>query len=140
MLASCVSSTPESRIAARPATFEKLSETEQDLVRQGELAKGMGQSAVALAWGSPDRSFDGFKDGRRTERWDYVGTRRHVTNNVFGSYRSGSYRSRYGRDYSFDGFGFGFGPEITYLPFLEKSVIFEGGKVIEWQQVRDRSF
>ena len=59
LLASCAPSTPEARIAANPAKYESLSSKHQQLVRQGKIDTGMSPDAVALAWGSPNRRFEG---------------------------------------------------------------------------------
>ena len=68
LFVSCAPSTPETRIAANPAKYESLSAKHRDLVRQGRIDTGMSPDAVSLAWGSPDRRYDGGEDGARTSR------------------------------------------------------------------------
>lgn len=128
---SCAPSTPESRIYESPAAFEALSAKHKDLVKRGEIAKGMGKDAVALAWGSPSGTVDGFRNGRNMERWEYQGQRPVVTNNFFGGYRTGYYGG-----YRYSGLGGGFGPQVTYVPYRKNVVWFVGGRVDEWESVR----
>jgi len=130
-MVSCAPSTPESRIYARPAVFEALSEKDQALVRRGELGKGMSTDAVALAWGSPSRRIDGLRNGRNMERWEYEGREAVVTHNVFGGYRSGYYGG-----YRYSGVGGGFGPQVSYVPYTKSVVWFVNGRVNEWESVR----
>lgn len=122
-------STPQSRIVSRTADYEKLSEKHKELVRRGEITEGMGKEAVSLAWGSPDGTVEGLRNGKEMERWDYQGTRSVVTHNVFGGYRSG-----YGYGYRYSGFGGGFGPTISYVPYRKASVWFVRGRVDEWER------
>ncbi|MFD2257564.1 hypothetical protein ACFSSA_12850 [Luteolibacter algae] len=131
LMSSCAPSTPESRIYQNPHLYGRLSKKDQDLVSRGEIANGMSKDAVILAWGNPADKVDGFRDGRRMERWDYTGTKPVVTNNVFGGYRSGYYGP-----YRYSGFGGGFGPEITYVPYRKSSVWFVNDKVNEWERQR----
>ena len=128
---SCVPSTPESRIYDNQAVFESLSQKDRDLVKRGELGIGMNADAVALAWGSPTRRIEGQRKGENIERWDYEGREAVVTNNVFGGYRSGYYNG-----YNYSGFGAGFGPQITYVPYTKSAVWFVNGRVSEWESVR----
>ena len=52
-LASCVPSTPQTRIQQNPQKFEALSAKHRTLVQQGQIARGMSPDAVYLAWGGP---------------------------------------------------------------------------------------
>jgi len=128
---SCAPSTPESRIYARPQAFEALGLKHQELVRRGEIEKGMGKDAVALAWGNPSGTVEGLRNGKNMERWDYQGQRPVVTNSFFGGYRSGYYGG-----YGYSGVGGGFGPQITYVPYRRSVVWFVAGRVDEWESVR----
>jgi hypothetical protein len=126
---SCVPSTPAARIAERPLAFEKLSEKHKNLVRRGEIDKGMDQSAVALAWGSPSSRMESFDGTKRIERWEYIGTQPVVTNRFYSGYRYSSCgRYRYS--------DFDFGPEIVYVPYRKSTVSFLGGKVSEWERIQ----
>src|SRR6266702_3256038 len=70
ILTSC--STTETRISGHPEIFQSLSPGDQALVSRGQIRDGMSQSAVWLAWGSPDRKIVGNMRGRATETWMYV--------------------------------------------------------------------
>lgn len=128
---SCAPSTPAYRISQRPATFEKLSEKEKELVSRGEIAKGMDKSAVDLAWGRPSASVEGIRGDKRMERWEYNGSKPVVTNSFFGGYGYGNYGP-----YRYSGIGAGFGPEVTYIPYRKSTVWFLEGRVDEWERVR----
>lgn len=132
VLVSCAPSTPEARIAAQPALFEKLPAGQQELVRQGRIDKGMGTDAVYLAWGPPAREYEGNDGGVATLRWDYAGTTPVYTNEIYGygGYRYGRY-GRYGYPY-----GYGIGQEVTYVPYRRASVLFRNGRVSSWERKR----
>lgn len=126
---SCAPQTPASRIANQPAAFERLSEKHKELVRNGEIAEGMSKDAVVLAWGHPEQQSEGFRSGKRMERWDYSGTKPVVTHSFYGGYGYGGYGP-----YRYSGLGAGFGPEVSYIPYRKASVWFVGGRVDEWQR------
>lgn len=126
---SCAPSTPQARINRSPEKFAALSQSQKDLVAKGQVAPGMSPDAVLLAWGPPDRNFDGSKDGKRTSRWDYAGTQAVYATNVFGGYGYGGYGRFYGA-------GFGLGPEIAYIPYRVGSVWFINDRVDSWERVR----
>jgi hypothetical protein len=134
LLASCVPSTPQARIERNPGKFAALGAKHQSLVQQGQIARGMPPDAVYLAWGAPSRSFQGYKDGKNTERWDYAGSRPVYTTGFYGSYGYGpyGYRGRYG----YSGFGFGMGPEVAYIPYRVASVWFVNSRVESWERAR----
>lgn len=131
ILGSCAPSTPQHRIQQRPQDFARLSEKDKELVSRGEIAKGMEKDAVALAWGSPASRVEGLKDGETMERWDYRGQQPVVSNHFHGGYRSGYYGP-----YRYSGYGVGFGPQITYLPYRKASVWFVNERVDEWERQR----
>jgi hypothetical protein len=130
--ASCAPSTPEGRIAAQPALFDKLPDRQQELVKQGRIDKGMGTDAVYLAWGRPAREYEGSEGDVATLRWDYAGSTPVYSNQVYGygGYRYGRY-GRYGYPY-----GYGIGQEITYVPYRRASVLFHNGRVASWERSR----
>ncbi len=132
LLVSCAPTTPEARIAAQPALFDKLPAKQQELVRQGRIDKGMGTDAVYLAWGRPAREYEGNDGGVPTLRWDYAGTTPVYTNEIYGygGYRYGRY-GRYGYPY-----GYGIGQEVTYVPYRRASVLFRNGRVSSWERKR----
>ncbi|MCW1925360.1 hypothetical protein OKA05_22560 [Luteolibacter arcticus] len=139
---SCAPSTPEARIAAQPAVFEGLSSKHQQLVRRGQLDKGMNTDAVYLAWGRPSQEYDGSENGASTLRWDYSGSTPVYTTSFSGGwgygYGGGYGYGRYGRyGYPGYGYGFGFGPDVTYVPYRRASVLFRNGRVTSWERSRN---
>ena len=66
-------STTESRINEHRDLYASLSPRQQQLVAQGQIAPGMSQNAVWLAWGSPGQKVNGFARGHATETWVYFG-------------------------------------------------------------------
>lgn len=134
LFASCAPSTPQARIQQSPQKFEALSGKHRSLVQQGQITRGMTPDAVYLAWGYPSRTFQGSKDGKSTERWDYAGSRPVYTNSFYGSYGYGHHPyGPYGRHgYS----GFGFGPEVAYIPYRIASVWFINNRVDSWERAR----
>jgi hypothetical protein len=128
---SCAPPTPAARIAARPVAFDKLSDNHKELVKRGEIARGMDMSAVALAWGEPSSRIEGVKGKQRTERWEYNSSSPVVTNTFYGGYGSGYYGP-----YGYSGMGVGFGPEVVYIPYRKSTVWFIGGKVDEWERLK----
>src|SRR5437773_8491424 len=66
-------STPESRISEHRDLYASLPARQQQLVAQGQIAPGMSENAVWLAWGSPGQRVNGFARGQSTETWVYFG-------------------------------------------------------------------
>lgn len=132
--ASCAPSTPQARIDRHPEKFASLSKQDQSLVQQGLVNRGMPPAAVELAWGPPDRRFEGSKNQQATARWDYTGALPVYSSSLFGSFAPGfgPYRGR-GR---YANFGYGFGPEVTYIPYRLASVWFINDKVDGWERAR----
>ncbi len=133
LLVSCVPSTPQARIQQEPQKFAALSKNHQTLVQQGQLSRGMSRDAVYLAWGDPSRVFQGSKNGSSTERWDYAGSRPIYTTSFYGAY--GFPHGGYGH-YGYSGVGFGFGPDVTYIPYRVASVWFLNSRVDSWERVK----
>lgn len=135
-LVSCVPSTPQARIDKEPGKFAALSEKQRNLVQQGQISRGMPQDAVYLAWGRPAGVFQGSKDGKSTERWDYAGSRPVYTTGFYGAYGYGY--GRYGGRgrYGYPGLGFAMGPEVAYVPYRIASVWFVNDRVDSWERAR----
>lgn len=135
VFASCAPSTPQARIAKSPEKFAALGSKEQALVQKGEISRGMSPDAVTLAWGFPNQRFEGSKDSKRTERWDYT-TLRPVYTNHFGGlgYGYGGY-GPYGR-YGYSSLGYAMGPEVAYIPDRVASVWFVNHRVESWERLR----
>jgi hypothetical protein len=92
----------------------------------------MGTDAVYLAWGRPSREYEGSDGDVATLRWDYTGTTPVYSTSYYGSYGYGRY-GRYGRA---PYYGYGIGPEVTYLPYRRATVLFRGGRVSSWERSR----
>lgn len=132
IVASCAPNTPATRIANNPEQFDKLTNREQEVVRQGGIAKGLSKDAVFLSWGEPSRRYEGSQGGKSTERWDYAGSRPVYSTNFYGGYGYGRCGG-YGR---YSGIGLGLGPEVTYIPYRTATVWFVGHKVDSWEKIR----
>ena len=132
-ISSCAPSTPQARIAQNPQVFAALPKKDQRLVEQGQVARGMSPNAVMLAWGYPSRRFEGVKDTKRTERWDYASTLPVYTSTFYGGYGYG--HGPYGRHH-YSGYGYGFGPEVAYIPYRIASVWFVNSRVDSWERLR----
>jgi hypothetical protein len=133
VLASCAPSTPQARITKFPEKFAALGTKEQALVQNGEISRGMSPDAVMLAWGFPNQRFEGSKDSKRTERWDYTSLRPVYATNYFGGFGYGY--GPYGR-YGYSGLGYGLGPDVAYIPDRVASVWFVSNRVDAWERVR----
>jgi outer membrane protein assembly factor BamE (lipoprotein component of BamABCDE complex) len=143
LFASCVPSTPQARIQQNQQKFSALGAKHQALVQQGQLSRGMSVDAVYLAWGSPSATFQGSQGGQLTERWDYASAQPVYTSNFSMGYGYGPGYG-YGRHghhgyhggYGYSGMGFGFGPEIAYVPYRSASVWFVNHRVDSWERAR----
>lgn len=133
VFSSCVPSTPQARIERNPQQFAALGKREQSLVQQGKVAPGMSPDAVMLAWGPPDQRFQGSKNSKPTERWDYVGSRPVYFTDFYGFYATGYGPYGY-RGYS--GLGFGMGPEVAYVPYRVASIWFVNQRVDSWERAQ----
>ncbi len=136
VFSSCAPSTPQARIAKSPDKFAALSKKNQDLVQQGLISRGMTPDAVELAWGVPAQRFEGSKHSKSTERWDYAGSRPVYFTNYYGGYGYGyGGYGPYGRG-GYTGLGFGFGPEVAYVPYRVASVWFIDRRVDSWERAQ----
>ena len=135
-VSSCVPATPQARIAQNPQVFAALPKKDQRLVEQGQIARGMSPDAVMLAWGYPARRFEGSKDSKRTERWDYAGSQPVYTSTFYGGYGYGyGPHGHYGH-HGYPVYGYGFGPEVAYIPYRVASVWFINSQVDSWERIR----
>ncbi len=129
VFASCAPITPQARIEKYPEKFAALSERDKSLVQQGQITRGMSADGVLLAWGRPSQRYEGFKNEKAIERWDYAGSQPVYNSNFYGSYGYGPY----GR---YSGLGYGVGPEIAYVPTHLASVWFANNRVDSWERAR----
>ena len=136
LFSACVPSTPQTRIQQEPRKFATLSASHKALVQQGQITRGMSPEAVYLAWNHPSAIYQGSKNGKATERWDYAGSRPVQVTNFYGSYGYGyGGYGGYGH-HGYSGVGFGIGPEIAYVPYRFASVWFVNQQVESWERAR----
>ena len=137
ILGSCAPVTPQTRIEKSPEKFASLSQNHKALVQQGQITSGMPPAAVELAWGAPTRRFQGFQNKKTSERWDYSASRPVYTNSFYSGfgYAGGRPYGRYGRR-GYSTLGFGFGPEVQYIPEQVASVWFVGNRVESWERAQ----
>ena len=131
LLSSCAIQSPQARIERNPEIYKSLTAKQQELVSQGQVAKGMPKPGVFLAMGHPDRRGRGFRDGRDYERWDFASLRPVYTTSFYGGYG-------YGRRCGWGGYGrygYGYGPTIEYIPERTASVWFRNNRVEAWERV-----
>ncbi len=133
VFASCAPNTPQARIERDPARFAALPASEKALVERGEIKRGMSRDGVALSWGAPSGVFAGSRDGKSTERWDYFGSRPVHTTYFYGGYGRYGWHGRY---HPYASYGFGLGPEISYIPYRRATVWFVRDKVDSWETAR----
>ena len=132
LLLACSPTTPEARIAENPSIYWKLSDSHQELVRQGRIDRGMSPDAVYLAWGRPSRAYEGEDGSRSTLRWDYDGSRPVYSTGFYGGYGYGRY-GYYGR---YPYYGYAIAPQVDYIPYRRATVWFEDRRVTKWERVR----
>jgi len=127
-LVSCAASTPQTRIARNPALYQSLTPSQQSLVSQGRIERGLPMDGVFLAWGRPDRVTEWDRSGSRLERWTYHGLR-PVSTYAFGL---GVGPGWYGCGPYGDPFFFG-GPSVEWVPYPVSRVDFRHGRVTDWE-------
>jgi hypothetical protein len=142
-------STVETRISDHPEIYQSLSPRDQELVSHGQIRVGMTQSAVWLAWGSPDQKVAGAMRGRSTETWIYTQTTTYGYGYgypYYGPYGYGGFggfgfagvvRRHHHRSFVFfgdpfyDPFYYSYIPPSVSYPY--KTVTFSNGRVISFQ-------
>ena len=143
---------PQSRADARPAAFRQLSPGDRQLVLNGQIRDGMSQDAVYIAWGAPDRTFQGRHEGKPFESWIYLTTRTSTTGPIgypyyygpyLGLYPGGGY---YGGGRRRGGFGYYggyynpsylYGPQfisVTDVPY--RKAVFVEGQLRTYEELR----
>jgi len=133
LLASCAPITPQTRIRQEPWKFDALSQNHRAQVQQGQISRGMPPDAVYLAWGRPGRVFQGSRNGKVTERWDYAASRPVYYTDFHATY--GRYNGPC-RRHGYYGYGFAMGPEVAYVPYRIASVWFIDNRVDSWERAR----
>jgi hypothetical protein len=64
--------TPEARIQRNPEIFAQLSPADQQLIREGKVARGFTPEMVKLALGDPDRVYVRTDSAGTSESWSYT--------------------------------------------------------------------
>ena len=132
VLAGC--STPESRIAKNPEIFNRLTQEEQNLIREGKVAIGFDQEMVRLAVGEPDRIWTRTDAEGSSESWSYT---TYETADGFPLYR-GFYHRYYGGWGRPWGYGHAYYPYYLSYPSRRDrevfKVVFKEGRVISIEQ------
>ena len=130
---SCMVATPQWRIERNASLYESLPDNHRDLAGRGRITKGMSQSAVYLALGTPSRKVRGFRNNTSFERWDYTRLQPHFHHSfhTYHGYGLGRHGIRY--------HGFGFAPSIGYLPSRSASVTFRDSRVESWELLDPRN-
>jgi len=108
----------------------------------------MTKDAVYLAWGTPDKSVNLFKNNEKSTRWEYYTDKPRVSNQIYGSVGLGYSDTgcRYNRSQYYGGYsgyggyggynGVGIGTGVNYSKELSASVLFRKNLVSEWQVER----
>ncbi len=139
ILAGCV--TTETRIAKHPEMFQRLSPSDQALVRESKIRNGMSRDAVYLAWGGPDQTTTGTVHGKPAETWIYTSTTsspypygwgRGYYGGYYGFGYVSHYRHRYFRSF-YDPFYDPFFYNRTTINYPDRTVSFQNGRVVAFQ-------
>jgi hypothetical protein len=132
LLNSCAPVTPQQRIENNVGAYNSLPPGHQELVKRGELARGMSPDAVFLAWGPPSRRYQGLQDNAATERWDYEGFKPIYTNSFGMGYGFGTgYNGRRARYSSLF-----VSPEVAYVPYRNATVLFKNNRADSWERAQ----
>jgi hypothetical protein len=111
--------TTQSRISNNPEMYQHLSATDQALVSQGQIRRGMTMDAVWLAWGDPEQKIPGDMHGGPGETWVYL---RYAT------------PPSYGGPYYYGPFDWSYIP--PKFPYPSKGVTFSNGRVVFFRHMR----
>jgi len=99
--------------------YQRLSPTDQALVNQGQIRRGMTVDAVWLAWGNPEQKIPGDMHGGSGETWVYL---RYAT------------PPSYGAPYYYGPFDWSYIP--PKFPYPGKAVTFSNGRVVFFRYLR----
>ena len=115
-LVGCAST--QSRISNNPTIYQRLSATDQALVSQGQIRRGMSIDAVWLAWGTPEQKIPADGRGGAGETWVYL---RYAT------------PPSYGGPYYYGPFDWSYIP--PKFPYTSKGVTFSNGRVVYFRNL-----
>lgn len=121
------SSTPASRIKENAELYYNLPMEQRQLVKQGQISRGMTPAAVFLAWGNPSSIAEGNLDGKQSTRWLYTALEPVFVPGAGGGYWGpwGPYRHHYWGGYYND---------VAYVPVNSGYALFINGLVEEWEK------
>ena len=139
LFTACATNPAEQRVKKYPERYAGLSSRDKDLVLRGEVAEGMSQDAVFLAWGRPGRVMAGSRNGRGSERWAWFRSAPVSAYSVGYGWGPHPFYSAYGMHPAYGygyGPGWGFGTGVDYVPYLDRTVEFVNGKVVAWERLR----
>lgn len=123
VLAMAGCSTIQSRINENPTAFQRLTPKQQQLVSTGRVSEGMSKNAVYIAWGNPDRITYGSKHGIPDEKWLYFGY-------DFAQVPSYSFFPVYAGGFVYSDYIYS--PQYVSMPYVDKGVLFEKDRVVNW--------
>jgi len=135
--------TIDSRISEHPDMFQRLSPSDQALVREGKIRDGMSQDGVYLAWGGPNERVPGRVHGKPADTWVYTATSHYPYPygwgpsfyggiHGYGFYGLGSGFYRYGYGGFYEPFFYDYRPSFDYP---ERLVSFQNGRVVGYQML-----
>lgn len=124
LLASCATSTIESRRNERLAAYGALSVEHRQLVDQGQIKVGMSPDAVYIAWGQPTEILEQENQQSHTTIWIYHG--QWLEESRYWTYRE---VSREGSTFLERRL------ESDYFPrsYIRAEIFFANGAVLRWQ-------
>ena len=142
-LQQCTPPTPMDRITRNPSLYMAQPKEHQRLIERGELSRDMTRDAVSLAWGNPSQTFEGTENGVIMERWSYLG-RRNVYQDNFAFGYGNTWGGTWGAGNPWCCYGpgqfqsFGYGQQISQVPYQKAYVIFKNNKVQSWERIKLR--
>ena len=132
LVSSCANRNPgERRLNKFPELSNNLTDQERSLIARKEIAEGMSQDAVFLAWGRPDRVRTSSQNGRKSETWTYLGSTPVASPSISVGVGSRGFHSRLGVHPTVR-----YGTNVDFARHVEREVIFVNDRVIRWERVR----
>ena len=120
-------STPEARIRRNPEAFARLTASQQEMIKRGEVGLYFDKEMVQLALGEPDRLLTRTDENGTSEIWSY--TTYEGPNGAF------LYRGWYHRYYSYRDPFYPYYLDVSARRERERfRVVFRDDKVVEIQQ------
>ena len=125
LLAGCATTTVEGRRKERAGAYQALSADHRKLVDQGDIAAGMSEDAVYIAWGKPDQILrSGDKSGVKIT-WLYEGTTTD-THYYWQTFPSADANGRAILERRMV-------PQTEFRDYVSAELIFKGGELSSWR-------